>query len=179
MKKIAIGIFASRADAEKAINHLHNELDVDNEDISYIYKNTSGETKEIDADDISSDTPGEGARKGAAIGGTIGALAGIAAVAGMIPVVGPFFAAGPILAALGIGGAVGTTAAGAVAGAAAGGLIGALTNLGIGKEQAQEYEDRVNAGDILVAAQVDNEVEAEKILNKCNATSVDIFNVTL
>ncbi len=57
MKKVTIGTFASRGDAERAINHVHNELDVDKEDISYIYKNTEGDIKEVDSAKISSDKP--------------------------------------------------------------------------------------------------------------------------
>ncbi|MEK7080093.1 MAG: hypothetical protein AAB901_02275, partial [Patescibacteria group bacterium] len=141
MKKFTIGVFGAREDAEKAINRIHNELGVPSSDISYLYKNTEGDVHEIHAGDVASDTPVEGATKGAAIGGALGAIAGIAAVAGIIPVVGPLFAAGPLAVALGLTGAVGTTAAGALTGAAAGGLIGALANMGVGEENAKRYAD--------------------------------------
>jgi uncharacterized membrane protein len=175
MKKLTIGIFSARTDAEKAINELHNKLDVRTDDISYIYKDSEGNVKEVDADDVASNTAGEGAKKGAAIGGTLGALAGIATVAGIIPIVGPIFAAGPIMALLGITGAVGTTAAGAVTGAAAGGIIGALVNLGVGKEKAQHYSDRVAAGDILVAVHSDDTAEVSQLLGDCGAADIEVY----
>lgn len=177
MKKFTIGVFGAREDAEKAINELHNTLKVDTSDISYIYRNHEGEVHELKADDIATSTPVEGAGKGAAIGGTLGALAGIAAVAGAIPVVGPLFAAGPIAAALGFTGALGTTVAGAATGAAAGGLIGALATLGVGEENAQRYADRVQAGDVLVAAYADESVDVHQLFLDCGALETEAYTL--
>lgn len=175
MKKLSAGVFESRDAAEKAINYLHNELRVPTSDISFIYRNTDGEVREVHAGTVSSHTPGEGAKKGATIGGTIGALLGIATVAGIIPVIGPVFAAGPLMTALGITGAIGTTAAGAVTGAAAGGLIGALANMGIGKENAQRYADRVAAGDILVIVYADEGIGVVDALRELGALDVEAY----
>lgn len=177
MKNMTIGIFSDRSNAEAAINRLHNELQIPNDDISYIYRNMDGDVVEVEADDISTKTPAEGAKKGAVIGGTIGAIAGLATVAGVIPVIGPLFAAGPLAAALGLTGAVGTTAAGAATGAAAGGVIGALANLGIGQEKAQHYSDRVGAGDILVAAHTEH--DARQIMTESGAVEADIYTLTI
>lgn len=175
MKKLTAGVFESRDTAEKAINHLHNELKIPSSDISFIYRNVDGEVREVNAGSVSSDTPVEGAKKGAAIGGTFGALLGLAVVAGVIPVVGPILAAGPIITALGITGAIGTTAAGALTGAAAGGLIGALANMGIGKENALRYEDRVKAGDILVIVYADEGVGVVDTLKELGALDVEAY----
>ncbi|MES2994695.1 MAG: DUF1269 domain-containing protein [Patescibacteria group bacterium] len=177
MKKFTVGVFAAREDAEKAINRLHNELTIPNEDISYLYRNSEGEVREVHAEHIATSTPVEGAGKGAAVGGAIGALAGIAAVAGVIPVIGPLFAAGPLAVALGLTGAVGTTAAGAMTGAAAGGLIGALANMGIGEERAQRYADRVSAGDILVAAYADEGTDVQSLLTDAGALETETYSL--
>ncbi len=179
MKKTIIGVFANREDAEKAINYIHNKFAVRNDDISYIYRNTKNEVKQVDADKISTNTPGEGATKGASAGAIVGALAGIVASAGIIPIVGPFFAAGPILASLGIVGAVGTTAAGAVGGAVVGGVIGALANLGVGKEKAKRYEDYVVAGNILLAINAEESAAIESALVGHNAVDVETYAVTV
>lgn len=176
MKKYTIGTFPSRARAEEAINRLHTELGVGTDEISYVYKNTDEEVKEVPAEEVSEDTPVEGAQKGAIIGGSIGALAGLATVAGIIPVLGPIFAAGPLVAALGLGaGALGTTAAGVITGAAAGSLIGALTNMGVTTQKAQEYEDLVLAGNVLVAAHADEGIGVESILADSGATDIEAF----
>ena len=179
MKKHTIGVFAQREDAEKVINHIHNELSVSNDQISYMYRNTENEIKEVEADDISSNTPREGAEKGAKTGAVIGALAGIAAVAGIVPVVGPLFAAGPVLTALGIGGAVGTTAAGAVGGAAVGGIIGALANLGVGKERAKQYEDDVMSGNVIVMVHADDDMPVETAMREHGAMNVETYTVNV
>lgn len=179
MKKTIIGIFANREDAEKAINYIHNKFSIPNDDISYIYRNTKNEVKQVSASSISSSTPSEGASKGASAGAVVGALAGIAATAGIIPVIGPFFAAGPILALLGVAGAVGTTAAGAVGGAVVGGVIGALVNLGIGTEKAQRYEDYVMAGNILVAVNAENNTSVESAMVGHNAVDVETHQITV
>jgi hypothetical protein len=176
MKKFTIGIFANRDDAEKAISALHSSLDIDTDDISYIFRNTEGEVREVSAADVDGGSPvSEGAGKGAAIGAGIGVLAGIAAVAGVIPVVGPLFAAGPLAAALGIGGAAGTTVAGAATGAVAGGLIGALVNLGVSQENAQRYADRVHAGDVLVSAYADETKDVHQVFVDHHALETEAY----
>jgi hypothetical protein len=179
MKKTIIGVFANREDAEKAINYIHNKFSVPNDDISYMYRNTKNEIRQVEAADISTNTPREGASKGAGAGAVVGALAGIAATVGVIPIVGPFFAAGPILASLGIIGAVGTTAAGAVGGAVVGGVIGGLVNLGVGKEKAKRYEDYVVAGNILVAVNAEESSPVESALVGHNAVDVETYAVTV
>ena len=176
MKVHTIGVFPSRADAERAINEIHN-VGVPNDEISFLYRNEEGKVREVDAGKVSSNTPGEGASAGATTGAVVGGLAGLAVATGILPVLGPLLVAGPLIAALGIGGAVGTTAAGAVTGAVAGGLIGALANLGVGKERAQRYQDRVMAGDILVAVHADESIDVAKAMMRNGAAEAEVFTV--
>lgn len=179
MKYLTLGLFATRSDAEKAINEIHNDLSISHDNISFLYKNTNNETKEVDASEVTATTPREGAAAGAAVGGTLGAIAGIAAVVGFIPVIGPIFAAGPLLAALGVTGAVGTAAAGAIAGAAAGGLIGGLANLGVSEERAKIYADRVSLGNVLVAVYSDEDKKVGTAMTKAGAEEVEVFRPSL
>jgi uncharacterized membrane protein len=173
MKKFTVGIFENRENAEKAINRAHNELSIPTDDLSFIYRNSEGEVKEVQAEDIASSTPAEGAGHGAAVGATIGALAGLATIAGVIPVIGPLFAAGPIAVALGLTGAVGTTAAAAATGAIAGGLIGALTHMGVGEENAKRYADMVQSGDVLVAAYAQEEIDVRSLFLDAGAIETE------
>jgi uncharacterized membrane protein len=175
MKELVIGVFEAREYAEKAINALHRELGISAKDISYLYRTTDNEVKEVQAGRVTSSTVGEGAGRGAAWGGGIGAVAGLAVAAGAIPIIGPVIAAGPLIAALGLGaGALGTAAAGAITGAAAGGLIGALVSMGMSEEHAQRYEDYVRSGNILVSAHTDSPSEATSIMNEYGAIDVHI-----
>lgn len=178
MKKYTIATFGTRTEAEEAINELHQQLSISPDEISYVYKDIEGVTKEVDADEVSGKTVQEGATEGATIGGGIGAIAGLATVAGIIPVIGPIFAAGPLITALGIGaGALGTVAAGGVTGAAAGGLIGALVSLGASEEQAKEYEDLVLAGNVLVTVHAEEDKDVALVFNKHGALSIDEYGV--
>ncbi|HEY0964228.1 MAG TPA: hypothetical protein VGE31_00320 [Candidatus Paceibacterota bacterium] len=187
MKKLITATFVSPNDAETAIARLKEELNVSTDDISYVYRNDDGELEEIatptEADEVDdageearSEEVKEGAQEGALVGGSLGALAGIATFLGAIPVIGPVFAAGPIVAALGIGtGALGTTAAGALTGAAAGGLVGALTKWGVSDEKVTEYEEDVNMGNVLLLVHNNNESTVTDILEDAGAMEVDVF----
>lgn len=135
---------------------------------------------EVNAGDIVKDTPSEGAGRGAVIGGTIGAIVGIATIAGTIPVIGPIFVAGPVITALGLGaGAVGTTAAGAVTGAAAGGLIGALIAWGAPEDVAKSYEEKVLAGNILVAVHTKKPQEVQVVMERNHGFDINEYSITV
>ncbi len=175
MKQLTIGLFNSREDAERSLRRLQTDMSLGSSDVSYIYRNTDGDVQEVETDDLTTPKAGEGAVSGAMLGGTIGGLAGLATVVGLIPVIGPIFAAGPLIAALGIGGAAGTVAAGAATGAAAGGLIGGLMNLGVSEERAKVYMDRVQAGDILVSVNADEEVDVATVLLESGASQVETY----
>ncbi len=178
MKQFTIALFDSREDAEKAIGIMTDEHDIKAGDISYAYRNTEGEVKEVDAKEIDGESVAEGAGDGAMVGGTIGALAGLVTAAGVIPVIGPLFVAGPLVAALGLGaGAVGTTAAGGLTGAAAGGLIGALSAWGVDATKAKEYEDKVGAGNVLLTVHADESINLIPVLSNCGATDVNVYSV--
>ncbi len=178
MKQFTIALFDSREDAEKAIGIMTDEHDIKAGDISYAYRNTEGEVKEVDDKEIDGESVAEGAGDGAMVGGTIGALAGLVTAAGVIPVIGPLFVAGPLVAALGLGaGAVGTTAAGGLTGAAAGGLIGALSAWGVDATKAKEYEDKVGAGNVLLTVHADESINLIPVLSNCGATDVNVYSV--
>ncbi len=175
MKEYTTAIFPTRTLAETAIEKLNRDLDIGKDDISYVYRNSDGELKEVDADNVttSANTTGENAAEGAMIGGGVGAALGLATVIGVIPVIGPIFAAGPLVTALGIGGAVGVTAAGAVTGAVAGGLIGALASLGMSNVQAKKYEDLVLQGNVLVAVHAEQSKNVASVLRDYGAMEVE------
>lgn len=83
----------------------------------------------------------EDAGKGAAIGGTAGAILAVIAAAGTLAIPGlNVVLAGPLVAAL----------AGAGAGGLTGGLIGALVGAGIPKERAEAYDVGIKQGGIVM-----------------------------
>jgi uncharacterized protein (TIGR02271 family) len=156
------GLFDSITAAQQAVETLER-AGVPRSNISIIAGNESGKYKDYIKEGEDKGDPATGAAKGAAIGGGLGLLAGLAALA--IPGVGPIIAAGPIVTAL----------AGAGIGAAAGGLIGALANAGIPEEDARMYADEVQRGGILVIVRtrVDHADQVADILADAGARDVN------
>lgn len=137
-------VFDSHAEAEAAAQDLR-QAGVPDSALSVIARRqeTSGDYGDADTHEVAE--KGEGALKGALVGGGAGALLGIAALA--IPGVGPLAAAGAIASS-----AIPEAAAiGAGAGALAGGLTGLLTKHGVSEEDARYYEDRINEGGVFLS----------------------------
>jgi Heat induced stress protein YflT domain len=134
-----VAVFDDRDDAQDAIEAL-KDANIRGEDIGLVARNRE-ETAAV-ADETGTKA-GEGAATGAVAGGLLGGiggfLVGIGALA--IPVVGPVIAAGAFATAL----------AGAAVGAGVGAIAGALIGMGIPEDEANWYEERVQAGGWLVS----------------------------
>lgn len=160
--RMVTGLFKDRDSAERAYQSL----------ISRGY--TSDEANVIMSDDTRNnyypagseptsalgDKALEDAGKGAAIGGTLGAIiAGIAAIGTsvLLPGLG-LIVAGPLVAAF----------AGAGAGGIAGGLIGALVGSGIPEEHATEYESGIKDGGVFMGVNARNDEDAQHFHNEFN-----------
>lgn len=138
--KRAVGTFASRGDAEKALYKLRDD-GYSMDKVSLLAKNADGndkiagaEVKNERGETEAQEGAGIGATTGTVLGGLGGLLLGLEEL--LIPGIGPFLAAGTIA----------TTLAGAGLGAATGGIIGALTGMAIPEEDAKMYGDRINNG---------------------------------
>ncbi len=131
MARAIAGLFPDRMSAERAIEDLKS-AGIDPNRIGVVMQDKK-ETQAVTEEHGTHST--ESAIGGSIIGGTAGAL--LAATGALvIPGIGPFVSAG-ILATSLVGGA-------------AGWLVGGLVGLGIPKEEAQYYEDRVHGGSALV-----------------------------
>lgn len=172
------GLFSTRQEAEAAIDELKLR-GVNSSDVSILVQEEVVHARNTNttAENVA-DGAGSGTATGAAVGGLLGLLVGIGALA--IPGIGALFIAGPIATALGLTGVAATTVSGALSGALAGGLIGALVGLGFSKEDAELYERRIKAGDVLVAVTVRAAVVAERevrdIFDLHGAEEVRMFN---
>ena len=140
----AVGVFHNRIDAQDAIHDLltagfaRDKIGMVVRDDPPPEAPAPEEARTVEAQAV------EGGAAGALAGGSLGAILG--AVAMFIPGIGPVIGAGILIAAAG----------GAAAGAVAGGLAGALLGLGISKEEAQHFENEVQAGRTLVTVQADD-----------------------
>jgi hypothetical protein len=125
------GIYAHRAAAEEAVDHLRS-AGFRSTDVSVLFPDNQG-TKDFAHEKNTKAPEGSaaGVVAGGITGGVLGWLTGIGALA--IPGLGPFLAAGPIVAALAGAGAVG----------ALGGIIGALVGMGIPEYEARRFEGRI------------------------------------
>lgn len=156
MAKNIVGIFENPFSASQAIEELE-DAGIASDRIGIVMS----ESTRNNAINMKEGTKAaEGGATGAVIGGTLGALAlGLTAVGSVVlPGVG-FLAAGPIAAAL----------AGAGAGGAIGGLVGGLVGLGFPEYEAEVYEEKLKAGNILVVVETKNNEEeksAKKILDR-------------
>ena len=136
------GSFRDRASAERAYESLlkdgytKDEINVImSDDTRKLHFSTTTETTDL------GNKAAEGGLAGAAVGGAVGAIAGVLAVAGTLAIPGlGLVLAGPIAAGL----------AGLGAGGATGGLVGALIGAGIPEERAKTYEKEIKAGGIVV-----------------------------
>lgn len=174
MKKVILALFKDIEVADQAINLVHNELNISNEEISYVYKDKEGEKVTGEGDDVTSKTATEGAVSGATTGGLIGAAVGLVGVVGLLGPLGAIVVAGPLATSLGIVGGTGAVVSTGVAGAAIGGLVGALVNMGVDEPQARNYEERVDAGDVLVSIHNEKADEVTSILQEFDAEDITV-----
>lgn len=123
--------------------------------------------KKIDRDRDGTDDRAEGAAAGAGVGATLGGAAGLLAGLGLLAIPG----LGPVVAA----GWLASTAAVAAAGGATGGIIGALSQSGIGEDDAHVYAEGVRRGGTLVTARVPDGDRArfEAILDRASVNIRD------
>ncbi|MDZ4710926.1 MAG: hypothetical protein SGI89_01210 [bacterium] len=150
------GMFNDRGTTERSYNTLR-ERGYSDEDINMIMTDETRTKYFKDGETEVGTKAMEDSGKGAAIGGTVGAVAGVIAALGtslLIPGLG-LVIAGPIIAGL----------AGAGAGGIAGGLIGALIGAGVPEERAKLYESGVKDGKIIMGVRPKNKEDAEYFQN--------------
>lgn len=163
MAKLVISTFGTRSQAEEAVNELR-QRGFDRE-ISIVAKEDvarSGAGKDRTAGRRDMEIGGEDLTGGAATGGILGGLAGLAAGAGAlaIPGLGPLFAIGPIT--------------GLLTGAATGGIAGSLVDWGIPEAEGKQIEQDIRSGKIMVAVTADDHRinDAAMVLRKHGADQV-------
>jgi hypothetical protein len=139
--RMLTGLFRDRDSAERAYRSL-NDRGYGKDDINLLMSDDTRKKQFAEADTELGTKAWEGAGKGAAIGGGVGAtLAAIAAIGTTLALPGiGLLVAGPIAAALAGGGA----------GALTGGVVGALVGAGIPEEHAKHYETGIKEGGIVM-----------------------------
>lgn len=164
MARQVLGLFERASDAQAAVQALR-DAGVDSNDISLVARDTSqpADAASTGSGDVA-EGAGAGAVAGSVFGGLTGLLVGVGALA--IPGIGPAITAGTL------GATLASTAAGAAIGAASGGLLGALLGAGIPEVDANVYVEGIRRGGVLVAVQVRNDDEADRIVDLLNRQGV-------
>jgi uncharacterized membrane protein len=134
-KNVSTHLYDTYDHAKSAVRDLE-AAGVPGADISIISKDADGKVTETNDGTSGAAT---GASLGTMLGGGAGLLAGLGMMA--IPGIGPVVAAGWLA----------STALGAVVGMAGGGLLGALTDMGVNEEHANVYAESLRRGGTLVA----------------------------
>jgi hypothetical protein len=140
--KMVTGIFRDRESAENAYRTVHSR-GYDKDDVNLLMSEDTRNKyfKDVDVETELGNKALEGAGTGAAIGGTLGAIAAAVVAVGSLTIPGVgLLVAGPLAAAF----------AGAGAGGAVGGLIGALIGAGIPEERAKIYDKGIREGGIVM-----------------------------
>jgi hypothetical protein len=165
-----VGIYTSRADAERAIERLR-ALGIAEERINCLLPGTSPEQLEA-VPTTDAEQPGVGMAIGGVIGGAHGAfggLAGAAVASALIPGIGPVMTVGLAAAALlGLGGAV--------AGAVVGDALENRLEVGLPKDELYVYEDALRQGRIVLIILAEDEDQADEVrevLVHTGAESID------
>src|SRR5438067_1405519 len=143
-RPLAVGIFESQGQAERAVNELRAEGFTDDQ-IGFAARSENGAETDTVTDHERRGGTREGLVMGAITGGAFGSIVG-AAAAVFLPGIGPVIA----------GGILGAALTGAAAGAVTGGLVGALREWGLPEEEAHYYEDEFEAGRTLVTVKTND-----------------------
>jgi hypothetical protein len=147
-------LYNSHVEAREVVRNLeaagvrHGDISIlaSNADNWYTSDGKSGAypDRDLDGKDDRAEAAGTGAGVGATVGTTIGVLTGLGIMA--IPGLGPLVAAGWLA----------TAAVGLAAGTATGGILGALTQAGVSKEEADVYAEGLRRGGAVVSVKVDD-----------------------
>lgn len=175
MAKTIYGILENAPQANSAINDLF-QAGFTRDDLSVISKDNISIDNRVE-ERTTADNVGASAATGAVAGGALGAIAGLLVGVGAVtlPPIGGIVIAGPVAAALGISTTAASTVAGGGIGALSGGLVGGLVGLGIPKEAAVVYEERLTNDGVLLAVVCETEEEGEKateLLNNNGAENI-------
>lgn len=166
--KTVVGLFDTFDEARRAAMDLE-AAQIPHNDISIVANNEGGQyatqsgTSDDQTDDYRGHAIGHDAIVGAEIGGVAGLLIGMTGLA--IPGLGWVATAGWL----------GGLLLGAGTGAVIGGLVGALTHVGVPEEDAYHYNEAVRRGGVLLAVRVDDARahEVATILGNDGAVNID------
>lgn len=190
MKQTTIGIFSAREQAEQAVNRVHADLNIPADDISFLYRTSDGQLREIDATVDRPQAPSMSASvsNGAFLGLILGAMVGLAGAMNAAPIVTDLFN-GPLQGMMTLASTLGITGSAALIGTAAilGAIIGSLIALAYhfivygmnAPERIASVDDRDRASEILVAVTAPERMNVLSILRGLGAMDARIYRLSI
>lgn len=174
--RTVIGIFSDTQEADGAVKDL-KDLGLDPKNMSIMVKDLKWSREAIKGKGTKIV---EGAVAGAGTGIALGALTGLLVGLGTIaiPGIGALFIGGPVVAALGLTGAAATAVSAATSGALAGGLVGSLVGIGLPREVAEVYEERIKHGAVVLAVttrSMEDEGDAREVFVNHRAEHIHVL----
>lgn len=164
MAEMIVGIFKDSKDAGNVVSEFKGKGLTD--EITVVAKESvARDTKVHEIQKDISEGATTGAVAGATVGGLAGLLAGVASF--VVPGVG-LLVFGPLA----------TVLTGIAGGALSGGLVGALVDYGVPEEKAKLYEQRLQAGEVVVGVTTGqmNANEVMEIMQRNNAEEISTVN---
>jgi uncharacterized membrane protein len=171
--KTVVGLFDTFEEARKAALDLE-ATQIFHDDISIVANNEGGQyapravsTTDTEAVEDTGDYRGHAIGHDAIVGAEIGGVAGL--------IIGMTGLAIPGLGWIATAGWLGATLLGAGTGAVIGGLVGALTHVGVPEEDAYNYNEAVRRGGVLLAVRAEDvrAHEVATILGNAGAINID------
>jgi hypothetical protein len=153
--KAVTGVFASKADAERALAQIRS-TGLPEDRITLLTPENHQKMQEAETPIIAAEQSGMGKAVGAVIGTAAGFSGGPLIVAALLPGVGPITALGLL------GGAI-LAAAGASLGAVAGGKVEDAMTEGLPEDELFVYEDALRKGRSVLIALADDEATAARV----------------
>lgn len=185
MKQTTIGVFEERSIAEQAIDRVYTQLNIPAEDISFLYRNTEGEVREVKTDaliDNQVSSLGVNITIGALAGLVIGGAVGVTTVLGFTAFLQGLVAVGPlasILAAAGITGNLAIIFGTAIIGAVLGVLGGAIGELYMSSQRMRIYSDNAEPKNVVVAVIAPEKTDVLSLFRTLGAFDTRVYRLSI
>jgi hypothetical protein len=186
MKQTTIGVFEERALAEQAIDRVHKELRIPSDDISFLYRNTDGEVKEVKTDALiekRTSTLSANIFMGGIAGALLGGVAGYVAAQGFAPLhfLRTLTPINQITDLANLSGTIASVAGIAILGVVIGVLAGAIIEL-VRESTARRvraYSDQAEPNNIVVAVIAPERTDVISLFRNLGAFDARVYRLSI
>src|SRR3989344_8403335 len=185
MKQTTIGVFEERELAEQAIDSVYKQFHVPADDISFLYRNTDGEVREVKTDaflDSQVSSWGVNITIGALAGLVIGGAVGVTSVLGFTAFLQSLIAMGPLASLLALAGIAGNLAiifGTAIIGTILGILVGAVTELCLSGKHMRVYSDNAEPKNVVVAVIAPEKTDVLSLFRNLGAFDTRVYRLSI